>query len=157
MAEKSWIALKSLIIHDKFKTLKLYSYSIFLQYIYEVLILMEYTLDDNYIREELRMAIKLYLEYFINNVENNTKIGRPFLYAYPHITGERSVSSYSTDNIMKKVKKMQKCEVLQLKGGIYFKLILIIFKLISFNHEENYTNLIEIFIFGCLRKDKKKF
>lgn len=42
------------------------------------------------------MSIKQYLEYFINNAENITKINKPYLYSYPHLTGEKNVLTYSS-------------------------------------------------------------
>jgi hypothetical protein len=88
------------------------------------------------------------MEFISNALDESCKVAKSLFYSYPHLVGSKS-GMQDTSKIMRRVIKVeQMVKFLELRGGVYFKCVLIISKLMKLSPNLDYNNLVQFFLFG---------
>lgn len=107
----------------------IYNHATVLQYAYELLVLMRHRFIFN---EEERVkaveSIYNYVLFFIINIEGTNELPKPLIYVYPKMYAYREPSSL--DKAKSRIKRMEGLIACELRGGIYYKLVLITLELL---------------------------
>lgn len=103
-------------------------------------------------RSQVIEAVYNYILCFIINVEGNNEIPKPLAYIYPKMFCFREPSSIERSK--PRIKNIEGKEVCELKGGVYFKLVLITIELLEACCDKvDFTKLIETLFF---KNNKRK-
>lgn len=147
--EKDCLLHKALIENEKLKNLRLSHQSILLQYIFEVLLLIEYGRVTSVEQtEELILSINYYIEFLFHAFDEKTKISKSLFYNFPKLAGHKEGMA-DTSRVMRRIRNPAGLHnFLELRGGVYFKCVAITLKLMKITPNQDYSNLIDYFIFG---------
>ena len=131
---------------ENLKEMSISNQTVILQYIYELLILLRYQYifvedDKNYVIEK----IFNYIESFVINIEHKKEIIKPLSYVFPKLFANKEPLDFK--KLKSKFKTFENCKSMELKGGIYFKIILIVLELMLVNINTNFTKIIELLLF----------